>query len=298
MKGLNIVLLCSVLFTQQVCAETMNVQVKHTPQIARMGDLMIMHVAIHLPKNRQLDSESLPLTGRVTPWLDLRTVDYEQRNQALALTLQWQIFATVEKSQILKTPPITLKIQGQPNNQVRIPSQPFYYAAGLPYPLPELQRQGHLPPLKFDEHTPLIHGMWSGFLGLVLLSVWAWLKDLLPFLPFKNGPISLLARELRNKHITAFSDQQLQHIHHALNKTAGLSLYPSQLSVLFDKAPYLRPFERAIQTFFLASWSQQYAVRSFTAPQTNDELINVQETLCWIKQAAIAERLYLKSLAS
>lgn len=275
--------------------ETSSIHVSKLPPVARMGDIMPMHIDIKLAEQQSIDPESLPLTGRVTPWLDLRSIDYQQRGQYAHIALQWQIFATVEKPQVLKTPAITLKLLSMPNAELHIASQPFYYAAGLPFPLPDIKRLTHLPPFKFDEGSHFTRFVSSLLLASSLLFAWAWVKDLLPFLPFNQGPITRLARTFRQQNIHTLSTQQLQAIHHALNAAAGISLYPCKLGILFEKAPFLKPLEDEIAVFFNTSWAQQYNVQSFiSAP--NIKPIDTPATLAWIQQAAVAERLHLKLL--
>ncbi|PPC88560.1 MAG: hypothetical protein CTY37_00720 [Methylotenera sp.] len=257
-----------------------------------MGDLMEMQVHITLPKNQHLDPDSLPLEGRVKPWLDLRKLSMQANDEKIKLSFTWQLFATVEIAQALKLPEIVLKtlpIQGKAQ-VITIPAQAFQYSPVFAYPIGKHQRRADLPPIKFDEKTPLSIALASFTLAILLGLLWAWTQDLLAWLPHKPGPLTQLARQLKRQQLQTLQTQDLQHIHAALNATAGVTLYPNNLVVLFEKASYLLPQQLAISQFFNASWQQFYGHQS--AVHTISGSIDKNATLVWVNQAALSERLF------
>ncbi len=287
-------LLAPFAFAQSALAQTPALRVD-LPNVAyTMGDLMPMHVTIALPNGHSLDTDSLPLAGRMRPWLDLRSVEYTEHGQTLEISLVWQLFATVEVAQSLKTPEIQLKTKGNKPVVITIPPQAFYYAPSFPFPLPEIKRAQNLPPFLFDTHTPKIAMILSLSLGILALFIWAWLKDLLPFLPFKPGPMTQLARQLNRERPSQLLPRHLKSIHAALKQSAGMTLYPNTLQQLFDKASYLSAEKDAITGFFNASWAQFYGHDYFASHEPNEVSLDVNTCLAWINRTAIAERLCLR----
>lgn len=258
-----------------------------------LGDFIHQTITIRLPKHATLDEESLPLTGYVKPWLDLSALSYKQQSDTVKLSLTWQIFATVEIAQMLKTPALVLKTKEKPVLEISIPAQAFYYSPVFPYPLAETKRQNNLPPLAFNEQTPLIGLVVFSTLGVLLTLCWLWLKDWLPW-PRNRGPLATLAKAMRHKTAQTIDTKQLQAIYHALNASAGESLFPSNLSQLFNKAPYLLPYQSEIEQCFAQCWCAVYGDHPLTPSQSTNPN---EVTLDWIAQAAIAERLFLRNAA-
>jgi hypothetical protein len=293
--SMTCVLLCG-LFASVVTANANvqpNVAVKMRNSGYTMGDLMPMHVQIKLPKNSTLDKERLPLVGRVKPWMDIREMKVQEKESGVIIDLTWQIFATVEIAQILKTPEISLKTAEKPEITILIPAQAFYYSPVFPMPpLKEIKRRENLAPPLIDEQTPFLGFIVSSILLILSLTVLIWLKNLIPWLPYKAGPIAKLAKklkpEIRKLNSTkSFNLTQLREIHQALNETAGISLYPNNLEFLFENAPYLIPEKNAMTTFFHRSWAQFYP-----SNQPSSMVIDVVETVRWVERSALAERLF------
>lgn len=252
-----------------------------------LGDKMQMVVTFTLPKQQTIDEESLPLLGRVNPWLDMQAFDIKQHKQRVQLNFTWQIFATVEIAQPLKTPEIILKTADKDPQTIIIPKQTFYYSPVLPMPpLKDIKRRANLVPPIVDTAQPLFY--FSACLGLFFLCglVWLWLKDWLPWLPFQPKPMTKLVRQLKLQS-TGLTLTQLREIHTALNQCAGVSLYPNNLSQLFYRAPYFAHEEASVTQFFNQSWGLFYTEKSSTQP-----VIDFKATQQWVERVAIAERLF------
>lgn len=264
-------------------ASTPSVRVVMRDNGYTMGDFLQMQVEIPLDPGQVLDTDSLPLTGRVRPWLDLHELRWMQKDRMLSLDLTWQLFATVEIAQKLHTPPIALRTrQGQ---TLQIPAQAFYYSPVLPHPMDPVSRRDNLPPFKADERTPLAA---AGLLLLLALCSglgWLWLHDRLFWWPRRPGPMTLLARRFRSFPAQGvLQHAQLRDIHEALNRSAGQSLYPHTLTQLFVVAPYLRVEQSAIAGFFECSWQVFHA----GLPPT----LRAEEVRRWVLRCARDERLY------
>lgn len=257
----------------------------------RLGDYIHEQVTIKLPKHTKLDPESLPLTGYVKPWLDLAQLEFTQQGQTVQLSLTWQIFATVEIPQTLKTPELVLKTKEKPVQAIHVPAQSFYYSPVLPFPLTETKRQSDLPPLKFNTRTPLAGMLLLGALSLGLFIAWLWLKDLLPW-PRNPGPMAKLARSIKRQSSQELNTKYMQEIHQALNASAQQSLFPENLHRLFLQAPYLKAYQTEIEQWFTASWHAMYGHVPMHGHET--AMRDMPLSLDWVAQAAYAERLYFK----
>jgi hypothetical protein len=258
-----------------------------------MGDRLSMKVTFSLPDHAEVDEESLPLVGRVKPWLDIQHIQLEQKKQQVTLDIVWQLFATVEIAQMLKTPEIALKTKGAASSNIMIPAQAFYYSPVLPMPpLNEIKRKPNLNPPLFDTQTPmLLSGIFFIFFGIFTCFL-LWLKDLIPWWPYHAGPMTRLYRTLKKSQFPndAFNQQQLTAIHHALNLSAGVSLYPNHLDQLFLQAPYFQVEEDNIKAFFNQSWPVLYGDDA-----VGREIPQAQKNLAWIKRIAMAERVLRRS---
>jgi mxaA protein len=267
-----------------------------------MGDYIDMQVKFSLPNNEKLNEESLPLIGRFKPWLDLHAIHVKQDNETVYMHITWQIFATVEIAQTLSTPEFSLKTIGKSPINIVIPAQPFYFSPVFPAPpLKEIKRRENYLPPNFDVDTPLIGLSLSLVVLFVLLIIWLWLQDVVPWLPYRAGPITQVYRKLNGMHLqndsihkplssASLSNEQLREIHHALNTVAGLSLYPQTLSQLFINAPYLEAEKSSITKFFNRSWNIFY-------PNKLSSLITIDliETKQWLQKASVAERLFRRT---
>lgn len=299
------VLFCSLFFSGLTAHAEANVDNPNQPNVAAtdealqsmtvtmrdagytIGDTLDMVATFTLPENLSIDKESLPLVGRVKHWLDIQSLDMQQDKQQVTIQIKWQLFATVEMAQQIKTPEIVLKTTGKKPLEVIIPQQAFYYSPVLPMPpIKDIERRPDLTPPNFDERPALMK--FAACLGLLLTLglAWLWLKDLLPGLPSAPGPMTLLSRQLKPKS-THFTADELRHIHTALNSSAGMSLYPNNLTQLFSAAPYFDGEQEAVTAFFDASWAQFYRQQ-----EEATEAVDVSNHLGWIKRVAMAERLF------
>lgn len=252
-----------------------------------IGDTIDMVATFTLPRNHFIDEESLPLVGRVNHWLDIQSLDFSQDARRAKLHIKWQLFATVEIAQQLNTPQVVLKTSGENPQTITIPQQAFYYSPVLPMPLlKDISRRVDLTPPDFDEVQPLVHLSYCLVVLLIVGLAWLWLKDMLPWLPYEAGPMTKLSRQLKVQS-THFTQTQLRDIHAALNNSAGVSLYPHNLSQLFMHAPYFDGEQHNIKLFFDQSWQQFYRNEVVEA-----EAVEVLHHLAWIKRAAVAERLF------
>ncbi len=269
-----------------------------------LGDMIAMHTEFNLAKGLVFDPNSVPLIGPVNNWLDLREVSStESKNtddtSRISIDFTWQIFGTVEHAQTLKIPAIALQTLPPTTGDTKprtiiIPAQGFNLSPVLPPTITEKKHHPHAPPLRFDTDTPITWAMVCLGLSLLFGGFYLWLMDKIVWWPRNPGAITQLARQFNKAGIaqqSAFSAEDLRAIHKALAVSAGQSLYPNTLNHLFERAPYLSLEKPAITQFFNQTWQHFYASKH------SQHSINVQETLGWVKRAAMAERLYRASQA-
>jgi hypothetical protein len=267
-----------------------------------LGDIIAMHVEFRLAKGLEFDVNSVPLQGPVNNWLDLREVTMHQTKNSddssqVSIDFTWQVFGTVEHAQIVKIPAIQLQTLAQDSAlksaenkplAITIPAQGFHLSPVLPPSLTENTHRPHAPPLRFDTKTPLTIALLSFSLALLCGALWLWLLDKISWWPRNPGPMTKLARQLRQQSLVqSFTNETLRTIHAGLAGCAGQSLYPNSLGNLFDNSPYLVPNKTEITQFFNASWRVFHEKNASSAASA----ICVASTLRWINQAAMAERL-------
>lgn len=258
-----------------------------------IGDLIKQRVIITLPNGQKISEESLPIKGRIYSWLDLRNVTTNKQGESFVVDFTWQVFATVEIAQKLKTPSILLKTSGVPEKAIAIPSQEFHYSPVFAHPLELTKRKGELPPIKFTESIPLVLMLIFGVVGVFLGILWLWLNDRISWMPFRVGPLTKLARIIKGKSSFEIQQHYLKDIYHALNSIAGQTLYLNHFDNLFLKAPYLKKYDEEIAKFLVASSKQLYAYKPLSAVFRNADGFNTDSMhFDWIHKAAISERLY------
>lgn len=267
-----------------------------------LGDIIIMHAEFILAKGLVFDINSVPLKGPVNNWLDLREVTMNETKNAddsskVSVDFTWQVFGTVEHAQIVKIPAIQLQtlpkdsaLKSAENKPlaITIPAQGFHLSPVLPPSLTENTHRPHVPPLRFNTQTPLTIALVCFSLALLCGALWLWLLDKISWWPRDPGPMTKLARQLRQQSLVqSFTNETLRTIHAGLAGCAGQSLYPNSLGNLFENCPYLVPSKTEITQFFNASWRVFYEKNASSTASA----ICVAGTLRWINRAAMAERL-------
>ena len=231
-----------------------------------LGDLLDEHVEVSLPNGMHIDPESLPLPGRVAPWLEVRHAALEPaRAGSQALVVTYQIFAETEAATQAPLPEFRLRLRGTDGTQdIAVPSRPFLLSPALPQTLTDKDRElrPSPEPERVREAGALAGALASFAVALVAAGYLLWRYDFLPFLPYAPGPLLRAWRSWRRRSQRDLTDDEetalLRDLHGALNQSAGETLYPSTLPRLFDRAPYLAPLRAEIERIFAASWQRFY----------------------------------------
>jgi mxaA protein len=257
-----------------------------------LGDLLDERVDFALPDGFSVDADSLPLPGRVAPWMEVRGTRSEapQGQGRGGIVVTYQIFAEVEQASRVPIPPFTLRIRN--DGQVRsvaVPEKSFLLSPALPPTLTDEDRE--LKPSPQPQTLPV-----GGVVARFVLGIFAalacaayllWAYDRLSFLPRSPGPFARAWRRWRRKGRSELSDTErialLRDWHGALNDAARETLYASTLQRLFTRAPYLEPLRLRFEDLFARSWRSFYAMADAPAPEAG-------EVLELLRDAAARER--------
>jgi mxaA protein len=239
-----------------------------------LGDLVDEHVLLPLAAGFELDRDSLPLPGRVAPWLELRQVRSEASADAgvLELVATFQVFAETEQAARVPIPAWKLRLRdGAQTRTVTVAERSFLLSPALPPTLTDEDRElkPSLPPQALPR-TGAIAGLVLAFAAACGCAGYLlWAHDRLPFLPRSPGPFARLWRRWRRRQRRGLSaadnEMLLRDWHAALNQAAGETLYASTLARLFVRAPHLQPLREPIEQAFAASWSFFYERRGTPA---------------------------------
>jgi len=257
-----------------------------------LGDLMEERIDWQAPPGFRLDPDSLPLPGRVAPWLEVRAArelsDAPPGGTAVVVT--YQIFAEVEQTARVPIPGFSLRLRdGKDMRKLSVPEKTFLLSPLLPAALSDEDRE--LKPSPPPQPLP-VRGLATALAIAVLVTLagaaWLlWIHDRLPFLPRSPGPFARQWRRWRRRARRGFSsaDQAvlLRDWHAALNESAGETLYASTLPRLFDGAPHLLALREPIEALFGRSWEFFYGVPGQAIPAP-------EEVLPLLRAAALHER--------
>jgi len=239
-----------------------------------LGDLIDERVEVSLPDGLRIDPESLLLPGRVAPWLEVRRATLEPaRAGTQALVVTYQIFAEAEQATRAPLPEFHLRLRGAGGTRdVTVPSRSFLLSPALPPTLTDKDRElrPSPDPARMPEAGALAGALASLAIALAATGYLLWRYDRLPFLPYAPGPLLRAWRSWRRRARRGLTGEEetalLRDLHGALNRSAGETLYPSTLSRLFDRAPFLAPLRDEIERVFAVSWRRFYGGGDAPAP--------------------------------
>ncbi|MGH8172046.1 MAG: hypothetical protein ACREPX_02795 [Rhodanobacteraceae bacterium] len=256
-----------------------------------LGDLIEERIEVELPAGARIEAESLPLPGRVAPWLEVRSTRVEPAKVpgAQAFVVTYQIFAEVDEARRVPLPAFKFRVRdGETARVVDVHAQSFLLSPALPSSLTDEDREIRPSPAPRElAQSKFIAGALASLAFALACGVYLlWRYDRLPFLPHSQGPLARTWRRWRRR-TDSLSDAEgtalLRDMHAALNGSAGETLYPSTLQRLFERAPYLAPLRAQIETVFDASWAHFYG--------TGDaQSLSSASVLAMLRDAADRER--------
>lgn len=264
-----------------------------------LGDMLVQQVVVAHSQTQTVDKKSLLLPGPVKPWLDLKSVALAPADGGTSITVTWQLFATVETSQLLTLPSWTLMLSGMPSVMVKVPATQFYHSPVLVSNVTQVERKRSRPPLMYDLRRWQWLTIASLSLSLGIAALALWIQDQLPWLPFRPGPLCRAQRRLRQGHASA--EASLAMVYHGLCELAGVTLHKRNMSLLLANAPYLQPVQQEVEAFIHRYNDYQFeyqpllSPRAFQREEVGDLLMQVGQ---WLPQAALLERAFKASIVT
>lgn len=288
MKSFQLItLVCLLGLSSQSQAETLTPSITMKSHGYTLGDTVNMRVRVPLRMGESLVEDSLPLEGRVNNWMDLKKITIHTHRQQVDVDFAWQMFATVEIAQPLRTPALRLKVKGSTVRTVEVPAQAFFYSPVLPHPLPpNLLPFADLPPVIQSPNLAQLATIAFLSMGAMFLLAWAWVTNRLAWLPFHTGPMTKALKQLKKGHHEFLNKEERFLLHQALNACAHCTLYPKTFPVLFERATYLQELKQDIENFYKDSWLSFYQ-------EDDSPRISRDKTLSWLKAASVAEQVVI-----
>ncbi len=273
-----------------------------------LGDLVDESIELTLPAGFSVDADSLPLPGRVAPWMEVRRARLEAGQVAgqTSVIVTYQVFAEVEQAERVPIPPFKLRVRdGVQARAVSVPERSFLMSPALPATLTDEDRE--LKPSPMPQALPLARTISMFALGMLAVLACGlyllWVYDRLPFLPRSPGPFArawrhwrrragaqvprtpgmaesgprrpwMAERGRRSRYAITEGEriELLRDWHAALNQAAGETLYTSTLPQLFARAPYLEALRAQVEGAFDASWKSFYGVSQSPGPDAAEIL--------------------------
>lgn len=231
-----------------------------------IGDVFHHRVHLELYPPYQLETESLPLRGRINRWLEMRSTVQEkfgaQGAKVYDVDLNYQIFNAPLELQHLSTPAHTLSAIG-PDGRIELPIPAWNFSVA-----PIVSTQGYgdqvpwaVRPARPPPPTPVAPHVWrAGLAGAIFAMVilyLCWLRWGVALLARANRPFARAHRDLRRLNRRAFDESvyrlALRRLHGAFNETAGRALFCDQLAAFHASHPRFRGLEPAIDGLFAES---------------------------------------------
>lgn len=238
-----------------------------------VGDIIERHITIETDKAVKLVPTSLPIVGYQKRYKGQatgievsairHTADESGQKNRYTVDVTYQIFTRSPTAKPARVPPelITLSENGK-FYKASLP--PFYFRISPLAVYGAVKVEDDMSPLRGPllldatrHHTWL--RVWLGVLALALLGL-LYILGTVIWLPMLGRPF---ARALRNlNHLQNTPQQQaeaLQSIHHALNQTAGFSVFAHNVQDFIATQPQFAPAQADLQRFFSLSGGQFFA---------------------------------------
>lgn len=266
------------------------------------GDVLTHRYEIRVPSYMQLSPSSLPATGPLDYWLELKSVRHEllesnQKARRYQLIVEFQTFYAPLDVRQLQTPSFVVSFNldnSEDIQQLTIPSWSFTMS-----PLKQIGQQGVA---TFDARTEFMKpDMAPDFIdvtpwqtiarraflaALVLLIGWLLMQSKLFSIttsPFNQARRQLKKLKKQQQQIKNPDTLALQLVHLAFNSYAKAPVFAHQLTQFLEKFPEFTDNQKQIEQFFVLSSQTLFAKP--TQPVSIDALMK----LC--KQLSRAERL-------
>lgn len=247
----------------------------------QVGDLVTRVVLVHLPRGWTLDEGALPVPGRLSTALDLRSLEQRQQTfpegRRVRIELTFQVFAAPAAARLYELPGLTLRVEGGQGTEeaLRVDPWPLVVApVGLEDASPRQGLGAMRPdPLRPTVDTSRLKGVVVGALSLAgTAACLAWVCMGRPGWRHRQRPFALAWDELRPRGRRARPDGDAgdglriaRRLHVALNASAGQVLFAEGLDEWLARVPAYVPLREDLQRFFQQSSSSFFAAAPLDA---------------------------------
>ena len=232
-----------------------------------VGDILDRTVKLTIKKPYALVKESLPIVGYEHRWrgqttgIELAKIITEEANNGDSTThtlhLSYQVFTTGKVAKPAALRAEIVKIRNTTNKkevlQYRIPSFNFRISPLSVFGAVKLNEDMSqlVPPLLIDANKQQQYlKVFAGLLGLALLGL-LYIFGMNAWLPRMGAPFAKAYRDIRKLPDTEEGlKTAVARMHESLNKTAGNSLFASNLSEFVQAKPMFAPVKKEIEQFF------------------------------------------------
>lgn len=211
-----------------------------------LGDELVQRISIGLPPGVTVDPASLPKPRAVDYWLDLRSVEAEETDTELRLTLHWQNFYSALEPSQRDVPPQSIRLTDR--TAIQLPGFAFVTSPIRPIMAPSTRDQLQPDPrFRLIDTTPARIGLGLSLAALTLsVLALAWHQALGPFRARAARPFTRAARAMARN-----PDRRL--LHRALDAAFGRVLIRADLPLFLASNPQFHPLANRLKAFFAAS---------------------------------------------
>ena len=270
------------------------------------GDTIEHRYRIQIPAEYRLATTSLPSSGELNYWLELRDLQYQQvakndQYRHYQLTYTYQTFYAPLDVRSLKIPAQIIQANADDKTiNINIPAWTFTMS-----PLKDIAPRGvgtsdttetFMKPALRPEYLPVNQRQQQtvilGIVALTMLLLWAILKGYL--FPKQRSAFQQALRTVRRyRKLSSSSAYAFKHaltaVHQALNDVAGQALFMHQLPTFLAKHPVYGAHQQALEDFFRLSANALYEDTRLRSQQDFDQL----QKLC--KALIHAEKIWPKT---
>ncbi len=268
MRSILLLAVCLLLANSLYSADDSNVRIKRfdTNQPRDfgyvIGDTFEHELIVEVNKPYELIMESVPAAGRLDLWLELATPLVDKTWALDATTyrihMRYQIINAPARMQQLFTPEVTLEFaDGADMFSVSFKSWQFHVSPitasdGGQSPLVS-SLQPDLKPPAMRTWPTVTRAVLASMVLLAVVSYLLYIYLALPWLCRHRYPFSVAYRRIKSLQDITHEDRwrkAIVYLHHALNQTAGKTLFASNLAYLFEQHPEFLPVQPELQKVF------------------------------------------------
>lgn len=203
----------------------------------QIGDTLVREVEVAPSSGASFAEKALPRAGRANTWFDLRSIGVErERGGVVRLRLEYQVINVPDGVKTVSTPAFAVPVESA-GKVVRLPVNPVFVTIA-PMTVETVLGRDRLVDVQADEPAPLVDtaeawtrirlaGLAALLPLLALAYCWTpWERLFRPARPFARALRE--AQRLRGAPDDAFWPQALRAFHHALDATAGATVFPGE----------------------------------------------------------------------